>query len=134
MAAYDMDAKHVKDDVADFLIPPPEADLAGTVEAELSKEQFTLRQLWTFVKCMRTARRSLRSNTAFYSYLHQLFPWAHFQDVKKDNKFGQGLRITIMVNDENGKAVQFSDDSLDNLAEPGYNRGKEKPAGDGEGL
>jgi hypothetical protein len=71
---------------------------ANRVKPEL-EEQFcsklTVCQLWVLVKLMRTARRSCRSNQAFYSFLKLVFPYADFRDVKKDNKWGKGLQISV---------------------------------------
>lgn len=68
------------------------------IKPELEKEfspKLTVRQLWILIRLMRTARRSCKSNAALYAFLKLLFPYADFQDVPKDNKWGKGLQITI---------------------------------------
>lgn len=78
MAMYQRDARELRPEIA----------------KEFS-ETLTVRQLWLLVRLMKTARRSCRSNSALYSFLQELFPYASFRDVPKNNKWGKGLEITV---------------------------------------
>lgn len=141
MSLYLQDARRVKGDVEQLLIRPIAAAVSdGSDRVTVTQEQLKkqLRKLWTLVKVMRTARRSLRSNAAMYRYLKELFPYADFRDVPKpQTKFGKGLSITLMIG---GTVV--SDDSMDDGDnEDGNGNGngskssakQEFVAGDGEG-
>lgn len=100
MAIYMQDAQRQQPDVEKFLISPPGSESLVPTESSLAAENtFILKQLWTLVKMLRTARRSLRSNAAMYAYLKSVFPYADFRDVKKDNKWGSGLQISIRTPD-----------------------------------
>jgi len=71
---------------------------AARIKPELEQEfgsKLTVHQLWILVRLMRTARRSCKSNSALYSFLKLVFPYADFRDVPKDNKWGKGLQITV---------------------------------------
>lgn len=101
MAIYLQDAQRQQPDVEKYLISPlgQQLEVAGQPVEIVHNEQYLLRQLWTLVKMLRTARRSLRSNAAMYAYLKSIFPYADFRDVKKDNKWGSGLQISLRTPD-----------------------------------
>lgn len=110
MAYYVQQATKLKADVEEFLISPAEDIPHGMekVDEEIFSPDRQIRKLWTLVKLMRMARKSLRSNAAMYNALKIIFPYADFRDVPKDNKFGKGLKISIKVGDQ-----MVSDDILD---------------------